>query len=102
MGKLKTLERPLEYPTDVTDVDPLSRYSRQNFAIFLEKIKFAMGQIFPTVSEGRKVTVSQSVKEETGMMDMDLDSDAESDEEEEEEGDEGEKEDDEEEEEEEE
>ena len=48
--KLKTLERPLEYPPEVTDVDPLSRYSRQNFAIFLEKIKFAMTQIFPTVS----------------------------------------------------
>ena len=47
--KLKTLERPLEYPPEVTDVDPLSRYSRQNFAIFLEKIKFAMAQIFPKV-----------------------------------------------------
>ena len=48
--KLKTLEKPLVYPPEVTDIDPLSRYSRQNFAIFLEKIKFAMGRIIPSVS----------------------------------------------------
>ena len=40
--KLKTLECPL-------DVDPLSRYSGQDIAVFLEKLKFSMAQIFSQV-----------------------------------------------------
>ena len=43
--KLKTLERPPE----VEDVDPLNRYSGQDVAVFLEKLKFSMAQVFSQV-----------------------------------------------------
>ena len=43
--KLKTLERPPE----VKDVDPLNRYSGPDIAVFLEKLKFSMAQVFSQV-----------------------------------------------------